>query len=54
MRYIFENGNSNEEEQQKTNNSKYTSWMNSILRRSKEIVERFRKSRNGITCIRGL
>ena len=37
MRYIFENGNSNEEQQQKTNNSKYTSWMNSILRRSKEI-----------------
>ncbi len=38
MRYIFENGNSNEEQQQKTNNSKYTSWMNSILRRSKEIM----------------
>ena len=39
MRYIFENGNSNEEQQKKTNNSKYTSWMNSILRRSKEIGE---------------
>jgi len=37
MRYIFENGNSNEEQQKKTNNSKYTLWMNSILRRSKEI-----------------
>ena len=37
MRYIFENGNSNEEHQKKTNNSKYTLWMNSILRRSKEI-----------------
>jgi len=37
MRYIFENGNSNNEQQKKTNNSKYTLWMNSILRRSKEI-----------------
>jgi len=37
MSYIFENGNSNEEQQKKTNNSKYTLWMNSILRRSKEI-----------------
>ena len=37
MRYIFENGNSNEEQQKKTINSKYTSWMNSILRRSEEI-----------------
>ena len=37
MRYIFENGNSNEDQQQKKNNSKYTLWMNSILRRSKEI-----------------
>ena len=37
MRYIFENGNSNEDQQKKTNNSKYTLWMNSILRRSKEI-----------------
>ena len=36
MRYIFENGNSNEEPKKK-NNSKYTLWMNSILRRSKEI-----------------
>ena len=36
MRYIFENGNSNED-QKKENNSKYTLWMNSILKRSKEI-----------------
>ena len=36
MRYIFENGNSNEHPQIK-NNSKYTLWMHSILRRSKEI-----------------
>ena len=36
MRNIFENGNSNEN-QQKINNSKYTLWMNSILRRTKEI-----------------
>ena len=37
MRYIFENGNSNKDEQKETNNSKYTMWMKSILRRSKEI-----------------
>ena len=37
MRYIFENGNSHEDLHNKTNNSQYTSWMNSILRRSKEI-----------------
>ena len=37
MRYIFENGNSNEDAQKKTVSSKYTLWMNSILRRSKEI-----------------
>ena len=37
MRYIFENENSNKDQQKKTNNSKYTLWMNSILRRSKEI-----------------
>ena len=37
MRYIFENGNSNKYQPKKTNNSKYTLWMNSILRRSKEI-----------------
>ena len=36
MRYIFENGNSNKD-QQKKNNTNYTFWMNSILRRSKEI-----------------
>jgi len=37
MRYIFENGNSNKDQQKKTNNSNYILWMNSILRRSKEI-----------------
>ena len=37
MRYIFENGNSNKDQLEKSNNSKYTLWMNSILRRSKEI-----------------
>ena len=37
MSYIFENGNSNKEQQKKSNNTKYTLWMNSILRRSKEI-----------------
>ena len=37
MRYIFENGNSNKDQQKKTNNSKYTLWMDLILRRSKEI-----------------
>jgi len=37
MRNIFENGNSNEDQQIKTNFSKYTLWMNSILRRSNEI-----------------
>jgi len=37
MRYIFENGNSNKDLQKKTNNSNYILWMNSILRRSKEI-----------------
>ena len=37
MRYIFENGNSNKDKQEEKNNSKYTMWMNSILRRSKEI-----------------
>ena len=37
MRYFFENGNSNEDQQKITNNSKYNLWMNSILRRSKEI-----------------
>jgi len=37
MRYIFENGNSNKDQSKKTNISKYTLWMNSILRRSKEI-----------------
>ena len=37
MRYIFENGNSKKDKQEEINNSKYTHWMNSILRRSKEI-----------------
>ena len=37
MRYIFENGNSNEDQSKKTNYSKYNLWMNSILRRSNEI-----------------
>ena len=37
MRYIFENENSNKDQQKKANNQKYTLWMNSILRRSKEI-----------------
>ena len=36
MRYIFENGNSNQDHQ-KESNLKYIMWMNSILRRSKEI-----------------
>ena len=37
MRYIFENGNSNNDKKKNTYNSKYILWMNSILRRSKEI-----------------
>ena len=37
MRHIFENGNTNNELQKITNNSKYYKWMNSILKRSKEI-----------------
>ena len=37
MRNIFENGNSNKDQQKKTNNSKYTLWMNTTLRRSNEI-----------------
>ena len=37
MRYIFENVNSNKQLQKNTINSKYTLWMNSILRRSNEI-----------------
>jgi len=36
LRFIFENGNSNKVLPKKANNSKYTLWMNSILRRSKE------------------
>ena len=37
MRYIYENENSNKDPKIKTKNSNYTLWMNSILRRSKEI-----------------
>ena len=37
MRYIFENGNSNKDHQKKINNSNYILWMNTRLRRSKEI-----------------
>ena len=37
MRYIFENGNSNQDQQKEKNNLKYNIWMNTILRRSKEI-----------------
>ena len=37
MRYIFENVNSNYDEQNEINILKYSIWMNSILRRSVEI-----------------
>ena len=37
MRYIFENGNSSKDQQKEKNNLKHTMWMNSILKRSKEI-----------------
>ena len=37
MRYIFENVNSNYDEQKGINILQYTKWMNSILRRSEEI-----------------
>ena len=37
MRYIFENVNSNYDEQKGINILKYSRWMNSILRRSEEI-----------------
>ena len=37
MRYIFENVNSNYDEQKRINILKYSLWMNSILRRSEEI-----------------
>ena len=37
MRYIFENVNSNYDEQKGINTLKYTKWMKSILRRSEEI-----------------
>ena len=37
MSYIFQNGNSNNDQQKVTNNSKYFKWMSYILRRSEEI-----------------
>ena len=37
MRYIFENLNSNYDEHKAINISKYSRWMNSILKRSEEI-----------------
>ncbi len=37
MRYIFENENSNKEQQKGTNNLKYSKWMNTVLRRSEAI-----------------
>ena len=37
MRYIFENGNSKKYQKKEVNNSKYSKWMNSILKRSEEI-----------------
>ena len=37
MRYIFENVNSNYDEQKGINTLKYTKWMSFILRRSEEI-----------------
>ena len=37
MRYIFENENSNKEGVKVTDHSEYINWMNSVLRRSKEI-----------------
>ena len=37
MRYIFENGDSKIGQQKEINNSKYSKWMNSILKRSEEI-----------------
>ena len=37
MRYIFENGNTNNDQKKGTDNSKYYKWMNSILKRSEEI-----------------
>ena len=37
MRYIFENVNSNYDQKKEKNISKYSKWMNSILRRSEEI-----------------
>ena len=37
MRHIFENGNSNKDQQVVNNNLVYSKWMNSILRRSVEI-----------------
>ena len=36
MRYFFENGNTNNQEQG-SSNTKYYKWMNSIIKRSEEI-----------------
>jgi len=36
MRYIFENGNTNYDQREEINISKYSKWMNLILRRSEE------------------
>ena len=40
MRHIFENGNSNKDQQVVNNNLEYSKWMNSILRRSLEISKK--------------
>ena len=37
MRYIFENGNSNKDQQKEINNLIYVKWMSSILKRSIEV-----------------
>ena len=37
MRYIFENGNTNNDQQLGLSNSKYYKWMSSVLKRSEEI-----------------
>ena len=39
MRYIFENGNTNNNKHKGINNSKYYKWMRSIIKRSEEIGE---------------
>ena len=40
MRHIFENGNSNKDQQVVNNNLEYSKWMKSILRRSLEISKK--------------